>query len=259
MNHQMLQNALRGLPLSAIHYFEETDSTNERALGMVRNGAAEFTLLIADRQTAGRGRMGRRWITEPGASLAFSLILHPSQEEQMKLGLFSFLGALSVCEAIKENCRASAQVKWPNDILLGGEKTAGILAESVWSGSELQGLVLGIGINLLPSAIPSEKELMFPATCVQEHCSQPVNRLLFFRAVLAQIFKMREFLTERKFIRFYEEQLAYINETVLLTNLNGESITGRMKGIDEEGQLVLIMDDEKEQAFPIGDLRLRPI
>ena len=89
MNEQSLKNALEGLPVPEVIYFEETDSTNERALNLAGT-AEEFTLLVADRQTAGRGRMGRRWVTTPDSSLAFTLILHPTSTEQQFMGFFSF-------------------------------------------------------------------------------------------------------------------------------------------------------------------------
>src|SRR5512133_797681 len=127
MNKLLLQSALKGLAIPAIHFFEETDSTNERALMLAAQGASEFTLVIADRQTAGRGRFGRKWETAPGASLAFTVILHPTSEEQQRLSLFSFLGAVAICRAIESHCLIFPRVKWPNDVLLDGRKTCGIL------------------------------------------------------------------------------------------------------------------------------------
>ena len=94
--------------------------------------------MIADQQTKGRGRLGRSWVTNPGAALAFSIILRPTAEEIDHLGLFSPLAGLAVCLAL-QNLHLPAEIKWPNDVLLARRKTCGILAESVWQGEQLQG------------------------------------------------------------------------------------------------------------------------
>jgi BirA family transcriptional regulator, biotin operon repressor / biotin---[acetyl-CoA-carboxylase] ligase len=97
MDEQTLRKALAGVPLADIRYFPSTDSTNTKALEWAQTGAKEYSLVIAEAQTAGRGRLNRSWVTTPGSSLAFSLILFPNAEETKRLALFSPLGALAVC------------------------------------------------------------------------------------------------------------------------------------------------------------------
>jgi BirA family biotin operon repressor/biotin-[acetyl-CoA-carboxylase] ligase len=153
MNEQLIKNALKGLPIPEIFYFDEIDSTNEQALIRMSSGFKEFTLLVADQQTAGRGRMGRKWVTTPGSSLAFTVVLHPKEEERQCMGFFSFLGGLALCIAIETHCSTLPQLKWPNDVLLDGKKTAGILAESSFQGDNLSGTALGIGVNLFAGSV----------------------------------------------------------------------------------------------------------
>ncbi len=257
MNELLLHTALKGLGIPAIHYFEEIDSTNERALALAAQGAAEFTLVIADRQTAGRGRFGRKWETAPGTSLAFTIIIHPSFEEQQYPSLFSFLGSIAVCQTIESFCKVQPQVKWPNDVLLDGKKICGILAETVWRGKKIEGLVLGIGINLIHGSIPSDDLVIFPATCVQAHCEKKINRIAFLKTILSNLIKMRPIVQTRDFLDCYRVRLAYSGEMVVLSPIEGESVSGTMVGVDDLGNLILRDEAGIDKAYPIGDLRLR--
>jgi len=256
MNEQSLKNALTGLPVPEVIYYEETDSTNERALNLAGR-AEEFTLLVADRQTAGRGRMGRRWVTTPDSSLAFTVILHPKSNEHQSMGFFSFLGGLALCLAIEEYCQTKPQVKWPNDVLLGGKKTAGILAESHFQGDQLAGTALGIGVNLRSGSIPPAQEVMFPATCVSDHCANPPERERFLASIMRHLIEWRPRILERDFLYAYQSRLAFVGEKILLAPPSGEDIQGILMGVDVLGQLVLELEDGEIKAFPVGDLKLR--
>lgn len=257
MNEQTLLNTLNDLALPRIHYFDETDSTNERALAFAAQSAPEFSLVIAERQTAGRGRFGRRWQTAPGTSLAFTLILRPSHAELERLGLFSFLGAVAICLAIETLSEAKPKVKWPNDVLLGGKKTAGVLAESSWRGDNMDGLVLGMGINLLPGSVPPPSEVMFPATCVQAHSDNKIDRLEFLKAVVNNLIEWRPKVLFNDFLETYRSRLAFLEQLVTLTPIEGNCIQGVLVGVDKFGNLILKGEDGNETAHPIGDLRLR--
>jgi BirA family biotin operon repressor/biotin-[acetyl-CoA-carboxylase] ligase len=257
MNEQFLQSALKDFGIPAIHFYEETDSTNERALMLAAQGAQEFTLVIAERQTAGRGRFGRKWETAPGASLAFTVIICPTPEEQQRLSLFSFLGAVAICQAIETHCEMLPQVKWPNDILLDGKKTCGILAETAWRGGAIEGLVLGMGINLLHGSVPPADKVMFPATFVQAHCENEIIRIEFLKSVMSNLINMRPNALSRDFIDAYRSRLAYLGEKVILSPIEGEAVQGVMAGVDDFGNLILKDEKGNLKPFPIGDLRLR--
>lgn len=258
LSKESLANTLQHLPIPQIHYYDEIDSTNEQALKLASDLAEEYTLLIAERQTAGRGRMGRRWVTTEGSSLAFTIIFKPNKQEIGKLSLFSLLGGLAVCRTIQSKYGADAQVKWPNDVLMDSKKTAGILAETCWQGEKLTGLVLGIGINLLPGSVPPADELLFPATCVQAHCGQQVERLEFLSAVLGQIIELRNMIMKPAFMQEYTSRLAFIGQQVQLSARSGKTANGILVGVDNEGQLILKNEAGKQKSYPIGDLHLRP-
>ena len=259
MDEKTLRLMLQDLPVSKMDYYEETDSTNERALVLLgMKDRMDYHLLVAERQTAGRGRMGRSWVTTPGASLAVTMIILPDESEQKRLGLFPLLGALSICRALQGLCGPLARVKWPNDVLLGGKKTAGVLAESRWEGGILCGIALGMGINVLPESVPQGQELLFPATCVQSHCREKVDPLRVLKVILAELIALRPLLPEAEFYREYTRFLAYRGEEVMLSLPEDQTASGTLAGIDDTGELILRGADGLDTRYPIGDLRLRP-
>ena len=120
-----------GLPLAGVRAVQQTGSTNDDALLLATQGALDGWLVLAEEQTQGRGRSQRRWVTATGPALAFSLLLRPSALEQAYIGRFTALGALSVQQVLSE-LGLSAQIKWPNDVLVNGKKVCGVLAETLW-------------------------------------------------------------------------------------------------------------------------------
>ena len=130
-----------------LHLHEQLGSTNDEAHRLAEAGAPHGTLVIAERQTAGRGRRGRTWIAPAGKSLALTLILRPRLPAARAPEL-AFAGALAVCETARALGVERAQVKWPNDVQVAGKKLSGLLAELRTRGSELSHVVLGIGVNV---------------------------------------------------------------------------------------------------------------
>jgi BirA family biotin operon repressor/biotin-[acetyl-CoA-carboxylase] ligase len=263
MNVELLQLRLAGLPIPEIQYSDVTGSTNEDALRWVERGAVDGCLVISDQQTQGRGRLRRRWITNPGAALAFSLILRPSDEEQNQFNFFSPLGALAICQALENRLQLEAQIKWPNDVLIQRKKVAGILVETAWLGSQLQGLVIGIGLNITPVALPPANEVLFPAICVEEAAGRPVDRLALLHDILQALFSWRAAIHQPLFRTAWEERLAFRGEWVKIeeaSNLTGSSpTTGQIRGVDETGNLLLATESGKILQVAVGDLHLRLI
>lgn len=259
MNEADLKHAINDLKIPAFHFFKETDSTNSQALNWVSRGAPEYSLVIAESQTAGRGRNGRKWVTTPGSSLAITIVLHPSTREQEKLGLFSLLGGYAVLKVLEENYHIDARVKWPNDVLIENKKTAGILVESLWQGENLQGLVLGIGINLMMPSIPSSDLLMFPATCIEAHTKDNINQVETLVSLIKALIKVRESILSPIFIQQYESSLAYKDQLITLDVGEGEIYSGKLRGIDDQGKIILQIAGGTEQVFSIGDIKLRPL
>ena len=140
----------------AFHYSGETGSTNDDALAAARGGAECGSVFLADHQTKGRGRRGKTWLAEPGRSLLFSIVLRPEGASSLVSALTLAVG-LGVRAALAASVPTPLGVKWPNDVLAGRRKLAGILCEGQFDGARLQAVVLGIGINVYASAeLPAE-------------------------------------------------------------------------------------------------------
>src|SRR5215213_4626616 len=162
-----------------VRWVEETDSTNTRLLEEARAGAPEGRVLVADHQTAGRGRLGRRWEAPPGSSLLVSVLLRPA----VPLGrahLLTMAPGLAASDACEEVAGLRPGLKWPNDLVVDDAKLAGLLAESVVEGNALQALVVGMGLNV--TAAPAEG-----ATALAEHADRPVERLALLDAWLTRL------------------------------------------------------------------------
>jgi BirA family biotin operon repressor/biotin-[acetyl-CoA-carboxylase] ligase len=257
MQTDPLTACLQGLPLGGWRYFDTLGSTNDAALEWSRSAAPDLALVAADQQTSGRGRLGRRWVTNPGAALAFSLVLRPSAEETAHPWAFTALGALAVQGALQQTCGLAAQVKWPNDILMGGRKVSGILVENSWLGMDLEAVVIGIGINITPAAVPPPAELLFPATSVETELGHPIDRWSVLRAVIVSLLDWRPRLGSELFRQGWEDHLAFKGEWVTVSESYGPALTGQELGISPTGGLRLLGRDGKIITVEVGDLHLR--
>jgi BirA family biotin operon repressor/biotin-[acetyl-CoA-carboxylase] ligase len=278
MDQASLETILAELPVKPIRYFERLGSTNDEASRWAGQDAPDMALVVADEQTAGKGRLGRKWITPFGAALAFSLVLRPEVEFAAVLPRWSALGALAVSEALKELYALQPQIKWPNDVLLDRRKVAGILAETTWSGEEPASLVLGIGINVAPASISEaalpKSSLIFPAACLEEFLDRLVDRLQLLRLVLERLIAWRPRMASQEFLDAWEARLAFRGEWVQF--LPGEApaeagspfqyqknpplvLEGRIIGLAPDGALRLSTLAGEEVLVRVGDVRLRPV
>ncbi|MGD0708326.1 MAG: biotin--[acetyl-CoA-carboxylase] ligase [Anaerolineaceae bacterium] len=257
MDADTLKTYLAGLPLPELRYFDEITSTNDEALAWAEQGATDGCLVVADRQSAGRGRMGRSWITQPGAALAFSLVFKPSPQEMTHLQLFSPLGALGVAAALEKHYGLRPQVKWPNDVLLEQKKVCGVLAEASWSGENLAGVVLGIGINVAPTSVPPASQLIFPATCLEQKLGHAVNRFDVLKYILAALFDWRQQMISGSFIQAWQERLAFKGERVRIEQQGISEIEGTLTGVLPDGRLALQGLSGENLSVQIGDVHLR--
>lgn len=257
MNQGKLNKLLSKLPIGKIRYFDSTGSTNDEALAWAANDAKDLSLVIADEQTAGRGRLDRKWFTPPGTALAFSLVLRPSPAERPHLSRMVGLAALSVTDSLLSR-RLSPEIKWPNDILLNGRKVAGILIESVWSGEDIDCIVIGIGVNILKGAVPDTGMLSFPATSLEEALGYLVERTEVLHDILAALIFLRPQLSTDEFMAKWEELLAYRGRQVQVEMGGADLVTGSVSGLGTDGSLQLRDQDGKSLTVQFGDVRLRP-
>lgn len=258
MDQRSLEEALAGLGLGAVRFEAQTGSTNDLAAAWARAGAPDLALVVANEQTAGRGRLARRWFTPPGAALAFSLVLR-NQENAMRL---IALGALAVCDTLTEDYGLQAEIKWPNDVLIGRRKVCGILTEAQWQGEGLVAAILGIGVNVLAQAAPPDQEGIFPATSVEAALGRPVDRLELLRAILTRLIAWRSTPNRMDLLHAWEKRLAFRGEWVQV--FAGPDVTdlpqeGELLGLAPDGALLLRGRSGQLFTLHIGEVRVRPV
>ncbi len=256
MNARELQAALRDLSLGGLRFFESLGSTNDEALTWASEGANDLSIVIADEQTSGHGRLGRKWFTPPQTALAFSLILHPTPDEIKYPAHITGLGALALTDAISK-LGLHAQIKWPNDVLLNNKKAAGILVESVWTGETLDTFVLGVGINIQASSVPPADQVLFPATSIETESGRAIDRAEFLHEILSSLMEWRLKLGSDEFIRAWESSLAFRGGEIQLIKENEPLLRGEMLGLESDGSLRLKANN-KILTVQIGEIHLRP-
>ena len=235
-----------------IVYFESIGSTNDVAKESVDEGAPEGTLVIAEEQTAGKGRLGRPWIAPPGTSLLFSLLLYPDLTLE-HVPRLTMLASLAAAEAIESVTGLPVRFKWPNDILIRGRKSGGVLTEVGVTGERLDYVVVGIGLNVNwnPSQVP---ELVEKATSLSEELGREVSRLELLQRLLIYM--------ERGYLRLQEGyfphkvftwHLANIGEKVKVVLPRGKE-EGFVEGVDADGALLLRREDGSTVRVTMGEV-----
>ncbi len=258
MDEPALRRILSDIPLGGLRFFQQVGSTNDTALAWAAEGAPDLALVCADEQTSGRGRNHRRWFTPPGTALAFTLINRPSTTEEQSIPLFSGLGALAVCEALGLR-GLHPEIKWPNDVLLHRLKVCGILAEAVWLGDKVDAIILGIGVNVTPAAIPPSEQLNFPATSLEAELGKSVDRLPLLRDILQALLYWRSLLSKDVFPTAWEKYLAFKGEQVEIQTEGVAASKGQIEGIERDGSLRLRSLDGKVFTVQFGEVHLHPV
>jgi BirA family biotin operon repressor/biotin-[acetyl-CoA-carboxylase] ligase len=246
-----------------MRYFPTVGSTNDLAERWAAAGAPDLSLVVADEQTAGRGRMQRTWLTPPGAALAFSLVVKVEGRDELLpyVARFTALGALAVCDALNQALppMLPAQIKWPNDVVAQRRKLAGVLAEAYWSGNRLTYMILGVGINIAPESVPAPDQVNFPATCVESALEQEVDRWGFLHEVLARLISWRQRLNMPEFIRAWSSSLAFRGEWVHLAFQDAAPMEGQVQGLSPDGSLRVRTRAGEVLNLQMGEIHLRPL
>ena len=249
-----LQSRLSGLAFGCqVHFFDSLDSTNARAFELARAGAPEGAVVIAETQTKGKGRIGRKWESPAGMNLYLSIILRPSVAPQGAQGL-TFVAAVAAAEAVSASGLKPA-VKWPNDILIGGRKTAGILLEMDSEPDRVHFVVAGIGVNL------NMKRDMFPeyiqqtATSLLAESGSPVDRAAFTASLLASMERWYGVYLSEGFVPVLDAWKGYFRSLgkPLKVTFFDHAVEGLCAGVDEGGALLLERDGRIERVLS-GDV-----
>ncbi|MBR3495016.1 MAG: biotin--[Clostridia bacterium] len=239
-----------------VWYREETDSTNRQLKLLAAEGAPHGSLCLCERQTAGRGRMGRVWQSPAGVGLWQSVLLRPSLPPE-RAALITFCAALAMADAVEESCGLPLDIKWPNDLLCRGKKVCGILLEMSAEPDRLEYVVAGVGLNVLPGSVP--EELRGQAACLAEFC-EPAPR----REILCRYLACLEGWLERletggweAVAGSYKARCVTLGRAVRVSG--GQTMTGTAEDLD--GQGCLLVRDERGELRRVfaGDVSVRGV
>jgi BirA family biotin operon repressor/biotin-[acetyl-CoA-carboxylase] ligase len=231
-------------------------STMDLADALARRGASSGTIVLADHQTAGRGRAGRTWEAQPGESLLLSVI-HRTEHDPAMLGALSPLLGLAIASAVDPWLPGIARVKWPNDVLIGARKLAGVLVNSrLKPGQPGAGLVIGIGINVANTAT----SLPPNATSLAIETGEDIALESVLEAMLSELSRLlARFEAEdtSPLVSELETRLAFTGEWVTVEDAN-RSLSGFFRGVDRDGALLLETVDSGTLRIVAGDLTRGP-
>lgn len=242
-----------------IRYVATATSTNDLARAMAREGASEGAVVVAEEQTRGKGRMGRRWECPAGAGLLFSLILRPDLRPP-EAPVLTLVAAVAAARGIEVVTGLKPGIKWPNDLLIAGRKVCGILTEMAGEMDRVDFVVLGIGINVNMGRRPLPKGLAAETTSLDLEVGKRLDRAAILRAVLQEM--------ETWYSRFLEEGAGpVISEWKVRSATLGnrvsvigprESFEGVAADIDADGALLVRADDGRLRRVLSGDVSIRP-
>lgn len=238
---QQIQEALAGLAAGPfgenMYVYERVGSTNDVLKEMAEQGAPEGTLVIADEQTAGRGRMGRAWIAPPQSSLLISILFRPELPPQQvyRLVMACGLAVAEACEA--EEGIPPVEVKWPNDLLIGGRKFTGILPESAFVGEQVAWVVVGIGVNVNQTFEASDP-LAATATSLRMVSGHEHDRVALLAHILERLNRWHRHLPHEALLDAWRERCVTLGRRVRVETPQGV-LEGLAEAVDESGMLWL--------------------
>lgn len=243
-----------------LHYFDETDSTNRVALELARQGASHGAAVVAESQTAGRGRLGRRFHSPPYLNLYTSLVLRP-RISLAEAPAWILASAVAVADGVADALGpdAAVEIKWPNDVLVGGRKTCGILLELGAEAARVAFLVLGIGVNLNVDPASFPEEFRASATSLAAEAGRPIDRAGFTRALFARLEPVLDACAASGFhgiLPRFEAHFRMRGRAVRVRELDGSERAGRVQGIDADGALLLADASGRVARLVAGDVTL---
>lgn len=243
-----------------IHYFDTTDSTNRIAYDLAREGAAHGTAVVAEGQTAGRGRLGRSFFSPQYLNLYTSIVLRPELDTVRAPTLIPS-AAIAVAEAIAKTVSDphAVEIKWPNDVQLAGLKTAGILMEMSAEATRVDFVILGIGVNLNVERSQLPDEFRSRATSLRTHAGHPIDRAGFVRQLYTCLEEILDLHAQQGFRGLrprYEARFSMQNQRVRVVDMDGTTLIGNALGITDDGALQLERDDGEVVQIIAGDVTL---
>ena len=232
-----------------IQHYQKLDSTNSKAWELVSENAENGMVIITDNQTKGRGRQANKWISIPGKSLTFSIIMYPNALPS-QINLDSLISGLAITDCLIEN-NIQAQLKWPNDILINEKKVGGILCESKISGGKIKSLVIGIGLNVNETIEDFPEDLRSNVTSLMIERGKQYQLEQLLASILNHLEHRIQDKDNTQLIG-WEKRCAHLNKKVTFHTSN-EIVTGVFKGLTPKGTAIILIDG-KENIFQSGEI-----
>ena len=244
----------------AIQVYDSCDSTNLRAKEWAAQGAPNGALVLAETQTAGRGRLGRGWNSAKGQGLFMSVVLRPPFEAQ-RAPILTMLSAAAVSAALEEVCKVQALIKWPNDVIVNGKKVCGILAEMSADMDNVQWVVMGIGINVGQRIEDFPEEIRDKATSLLIETGRSFQRCALAGAVMRQMEQRYDQLMdagEGAVVDYCRRHSATLGQEVLLVTREG-SRKARAVDLADDGELIVENEQGQREKVVSGEVSVRGI
>ena len=252
--HQSLETERVG---KRIEYYESIDSTNAAAKDLALKGAPEGTVVVAEHQTKGKGRLKRSWLSLPGENILFSVIFYP-QISTDRVFRLTMLASIAAVKAVRRICKVDAKIKWPNDLYINEKKVCGVLTEFSADFDSVHYTVVGIGLNV-NFEISKNSEIENIATSLMEECGEKISRLSVFTALLEELDLLYKAFVKTGGEGLEKEWNKYsmvVGRKIKIISGKDEKI-GIAKGINKYGHLILLNDNGQEEEIVCGDLSLR--
>lgn len=240
--------------------FDELDSTNTYVRQLALTGGADGTVVTANRQTAGRGRMDRSFQSPPDRGIYLSVLLRPALPPERLLPMTALAG-VAVCDAVEQVCGVRPQLKWPNDPVLGGKKLCGILTELSLEGEsgQVQSLALGIGVNVLQTREEFAPEIRETATSLAQALGHPVSRPALAAALIVAVDRLYAALQRgetAEYLTVYRRDCVNLGKTVQLLRPGGREVVTAVD-VDDTFGLVVKKADGTQETIRSGEVSVR--
>ncbi len=235
----------------SVQYYPKLDSTNTKAWELISKNIPNGTVVITDNQLKGRGRQSNKWISIPGKSLTFSIIMYPNALPS-QINLYSLIAGLAITDCLLDY-DVQAQLKWPNDVLINGKKVGGILCESKIRGGQIHSMVIGIGLNVNETIDDFPKDPRLNATSLMIESGTQYQLELLLANILNYLeYRIQDKDDTQSHLIDWEERCAHFNQKVTFHSGN-EIVNGVFKGLTPKGEAIILIYG-KENIFQSGEV-----
>ena len=251
---EMTQGSMFG---RSFRYYDEIESTNVEAKELAMAGAPEGTVVIAELQLAGRGRLGRRWTSPAGKGLLFSVILRPTLP-MSRAHMLTIVAAVAAARGIESQTNAAVRIKWPNDLFVGDRKAGGILLEVAGEQDVVEWVIVGIGINVNTEYAELPVDLRRTAVSLKMATGDPVDRSELLARILLALETAYKEAQKHGFDRALSDfrRRDYLLKRSVSVQTREGSVIGEATGIDNQGALLVQLPHRHIRRFHSGDVTL---